>query len=192
MANMVETKQYKLTSACPMLMHNIRLSDPTYELCRKLKSLTSKRKKTDDDFAEMARLEWHGGLYVDNDGRVILPGENIEATLVGGAKKNRLGNQFLSAVFVEKAAVLEYDGPKDIDKLWADKRFVNTTSVRIQKNRIFRTRPIFPEWSAVVDVSYYPSVIDVSQVTEALRLAGVLVGINDWRPKYGRFSVEEI
>ena len=56
-----------------------------------LARLTSKRKKTLDDHREIGRVEWMGGLYLDEKLRPCLPGEVIEGALVSGAKKFKLG-----------------------------------------------------------------------------------------------------
>lgn len=49
----------------PLLTHNSQLSDPLNPWSKKLKSITSKKKKTDADHEEAARIEWKGGLYLD-------------------------------------------------------------------------------------------------------------------------------
>lgn len=57
--------------------------------------------------------------------------------------------------------------------------------------RVMRTRPLFPKWSAVVSITYEDSVLDRYGLLEILRIGGSQVGLLEWRPKYGRFMVEE-
>ena len=39
------------------------------KFAKAMKAITSKRKKTDEDYIELARLEFFGGLYADDQGR---------------------------------------------------------------------------------------------------------------------------
>ena len=55
-----------------------------------------------------------------------------------------------------------------------------------------RTRPRFHQWSIVTTVSYRPSAIDRSTLLEIARFAGAMVGVGDFRPRFGRFSVEAV
>ena len=45
------------------MMHNARLANPLDPLVQEIKKLTGKRKKTEDDLLQIARLEWEGGFY---------------------------------------------------------------------------------------------------------------------------------
>ena len=45
-----------LTGTSPLLMHNPQMVDPEFELNRAITAITNKRKKTDDDRREIARL----------------------------------------------------------------------------------------------------------------------------------------
>jgi uncharacterized protein with NRDE domain len=62
--------------------------------------------------------------------------------------------------------------------------------VKQQKNRIIRVRPRIPEWSISFTVEYDESVINGRDLEQAITEAGAIVGIGDWRPKYGRFTAE--
>jgi hypothetical protein len=53
-----------------------------------------------------------------------------------------------------------------------------------------RTRPIFEEWAANVEVMYNPDLVDKAEVIQWMEVAGYEVGLMDWRPKYGRFNSE--
>ena len=82
-----------------------------------------------------------------------------------------------------------YDGPSNVEKLWEDEKFRLTCLVRVQKNRVVRTRAMFPAWSATIVVNYDPKILNESDVREIVNTAGEC-GLCDWRPKFGRFSVE--
>lgn len=156
-----------------------------------MKSISGKRVKTDSDHEELARLEFFAGLYMGESGPVI-PAPNIDAMLLAAAKKSREGGLAQSGVFCEKDSPLTYSGPRTAEELWADERFRHTAIVRVQTARVVRTRPIFNEWTAKVVVQCEDSVVNPSRVDEWFHTAGRLIGLGDWRPKFGRFSVERL
>jgi len=185
-----KTLRFKVTGDAPLIMHNGSLANPLSQGAKQLKQVTSKKKKTDADFERMAEIEFKAGLYIDEDRGPVIPGENIEATIYNAAKITKEGKIAKSACFVPKAAVLQYDGPRDADGLWQDERFRNCVGVKVGMSRIMRTRPIFNEWSAVIEVEFEDSVVNQEQVERWVHSAGTQVGLCDWRPRCGRFTAE--
>jgi hypothetical protein len=185
-----ETINFKLTGLAPMIMHSGRLANPLDPATKALKVVTGKRKKTDEDHAEMARLEWIGGLYQDEDGNLGIPSENIEAMLIEASGAQRLKKQFKAGVFCEGFFPIDHDGPKDLKKLYETGNYSLTVQVRVMTARVMRTRPIFKKWSMNCAVSYFPQVVSRENVIDAMEQASMFIGIGDWRPRYGRFSVE--
>jgi hypothetical protein len=116
----------------------------------------------------------------------------INGVLINGAKKSREGLVAKSGVFSEGHADLVYDGPRTADELWEDESFRKVSLVRVQSNKVERTRPIFEEWSAEIVVNYEDTLVNVTRVEEWLAAAGTQVGIGDWRPQHGRFTVERL
>lgn len=174
----------------PLLMHNGQTADPMNKFARQLKAVSSKRKKTDEDYMEMSRIEWHAGLYVNDKGALVLPATIIEASILDGAKKAKLGKTFKSSVFVNDDAKLDV-GIK-IDKaadLWGNDRYRDVRGVRVGQARIMRTRPIFHEWECAVTVLFDDEQVDESEVRRAIVDAGGKCGVGDFRPKFGRFEV---
>lgn len=180
------------TGIRPLIMHNGQLADPLNKYSRQLKEITGKRKKTDADHEDMARVEFEGGLYWDEEAGPYIPSDAIEATICAGAKKSRIGKDVQAAVFVQDEVVkLEYDGPRTIDKLWKEPhRFVLRKAVRVTTSKVMRTRPMFPTgWSISFTVEYDENIVNESALRKSMIDAGSLVGICDWRPKFGRFIV---
>ena len=140
----------RFTSVSPLVMHNGELANPFNEFSRKIKKISGKRGKTEADLKEIAKLEFHGGLYTVN-GSVIIPGIAIEAMLKMAARKSKEGKKVETGLYVEDAK-LEYKGPQKANKLWNDKKFIFQTMVVVQRSRILRTRPIFPEWKATIQL----------------------------------------
>ena len=142
----------------------------------------------------MAKLEFFGGLYLNDDNQVIIPTRVLLGTGVAGAKKIKMGPQAKAGIIIDKDAVLEYPGMNggDIKKLYDDKSHVTQDLVVVQRNRIVRTRPIFNEWSVTIEVEFIPDIIQKERIVDLFDQAGLLCGLGDWRPQYGRFSVEEV
>jgi hypothetical protein len=187
-----KTLTYRITGDAPLIMHNGALANPLSAASKQLKQVTSKKKKTDADFERMAEIEFKAGLYMDEDSGPVIPGENIEATLYSAAKITKEGKIAKSACFVPKHAVLLYEGPRDADGLWQEEEFRNCVGVKVGMSRIMRTRPIFKDWSAVIEVEYEDSVVNEEQVDRWVNSAGTQVGLCDWRPRCGRFTAEKV
>lgn len=153
-----------------------------------MKKLTGKRDKTTADLDQLAKLEFIGGLYVNKELGIHLPDDVIESALNGGARKFKEGMQAKSGMYIMEHSKLIFDGPQEPEEMFADERFTFQKMVVIQRNRILRTRPIFKSWSADVVVSYETSVIDPEQIQKWFVPASQIVGLCDWRPKYGRFE----
>ena len=175
----------------PILFHNGQLADPLCEWTKRLKLITDKRKKTEEDYLEMAHLEWFGGMYTKNK-KPCIPGYVMEGALVSGAKKKRMGTQAKSGIFVDKDSLLEFDGWESLtlDDLWENKDFRLTQGVKIQKARIMRTRPKFDEWAVEFVITYDAEVLSEPDVKDIVETTGHHCGLCDWRPRYGRFRVE--
>jgi hypothetical protein len=186
----MKTVTFELTGVAPLLMHNGHLVDPTNSYAKQLKELTGKRKKTEADLLIMSEIEFKGGLYLDENLQVVVPGEVVEATIINGAKKSKEGTTAKMAMFVSGQYPLEYDGPKDVQQLWEDKRFVFVKPVKIGMSKIMRTRPIFKNWKVTIDVQYNEDLANLNQVKRWVKDAGEQVGLGDWRPKNGRFSAK--
>jgi hypothetical protein len=188
-------KFYRVTlrGQSPLIVHNGQLADPLNPFAKALKAANAKRKKTDADHAAIADIEWKGGLYVDADGRPIVPSRVLEAVIAKGAMRSKEGKSALSGMFVETDGVLRFRGDgRSIDEMQADPNFRITVGVRVGQSRVMRTRPIFHDWSLTFDVSVSTDVVtDAAQLRRWIESAGEYVGIGDWRPRYGRYLVSE-
>jgi hypothetical protein len=166
----------------------VNVLDP---LVREKKALTSKRKKTDEDLAQIARLEWEHALYHDSELGPYIPAQNIEAMLRDGAKLEKRGTDIVRGISViEPRIKLEYDGPRDLEKLWKAGTYADIRSVKQQKARIMKTRPIFPNWVIVPTIAYDTAVFNEPDIIRIAELAGRYVGLGDFRQRFGRFDVE--
>jgi hypothetical protein len=175
-------------------MHNGLLVDPMNPFQRRIKELARKgaKKLTDSDYEQIDRLKWEGGLYFDENVGPFVPNDNIEATILAGARKSRQGKETQAAVFVSDEIVkLDYKGPRTMEALYVDKRFQLRKRVTIGKAAVIGVRPMFPTgWSIDFEIEFDDSVINRKDVIKAMEEAGKLCGLGDWRPKFGRFVVD--
>lgn len=173
-----------------LLMHSARLSDPLNPITKQLKAVSSKRTKTEDDQEEMARIEYIGGLYFDEDLGPYIPGINVHRCLVEAGKLNKLGRHVERGVIVQDEMLpLGYRGPRDPDELYKDKNFVSRLSVGVTTSRVMRTRPQFRQWALEADLMVDTGQLDLHQISEIAEKAGKMIGLGDYRPRFGRFDV---
>lgn len=191
----------KLVGLAPQIQHNGELADPLNPWVRAMKKLHSKpaKQKTDDDINELYRLEFYGSLYTDKpiaptgnmDAKVVWPSANIEALIRDGAKKSRQGKQVQAGAFCQdEFFYLQYDGPKNVADMWDDGRFHFIRTAKVNNSRVRRSRPRFSNWSLEISITIMPDVVDEEVIRDSLTVAGQLIGLSDWKPKYGRFEVE--
>lgn len=183
---------YRLNGVSPLVMHNEQLCDPLNRWAKAVAEISSKRKKTEDDLREMSRREWMGGLYHSKELGVHVPERCLEAMLRDAAKKVKRGKDVTSALIVLDPAKLDHDGPDSPDELWDAGGYCLRASVSVNRSRVIRSRPRFPTWSLAFIVNYDETVLQASDIDGFLEMGGRLIGIGDWRPKYGRFTFEVI
>lgn len=196
--------EVKIKGAAGLLMHSGVLANPLNPIAKQMKQISSKRSKTDEDFALLSRLEWLGGLYttegidlsvsksdviVSGGGSVCVPGEVLESALIGAAKKHKLGPQAKAGIMIDGYFPLEFPhNKKPVSDLF-DLGYYDIRKVKVQQNSVMRTRPLFPQWSLGFTVQYLGDVISEDQILTALETCGRIVGLCEYRPKFGRFEV---
>lgn len=195
----------KLTGMTYLLIHNDQGADPLNIYSKKIKQISSKKKKTEADNEIMARLEWESGLYLF-DGQIKIPAENVERCIEEGGKKNKKGKDIRKFIQINDDFLsLKYNGeiikgilqPKSIDdipivnldKFFSD--FSDRRAVKIGKNKIMRTRPIFRDWSLVFELLYEEKSINKEEIILACEIAGREIGLCEHNiQRFGRFNVE--
>jgi hypothetical protein len=186
---MLSTKHFKVQGISPLMPKNGQTADPLNPFAQAMKKISGKRNKTEADYEELSRVEFMGSLYVDDKGHPCVPGENIEAMFKAAAKKIKKGQQAKCGVMSDGNWPILYDGPKDPEKLWLNKNFVDKRGVVINRVRVMRTHPIFKAWGLEFDITFDDEVLDAEDVDQIVDIAGRLIGLLDYRPKFGRFVV---
>lgn len=179
-----------LTGTAPLLMHGNGLADPISDDAKRMKRLSGKRTKTDEDHIAMRRIEFESSLYIDPEQGPYLPGPNIAKALLLAARIRRNGPKVeRGLILVSPVNPLQYDGPRDISGLWNNPKFRHTAPAKLNgKATIIRCRPVFAEWSCTATALLNPSVLPPDELADIANDAGQMVGVGDWRPWHGRFD----
>ena len=190
----MESMRVKLTGVAPLLQHNGRLADALDPATKAMKAASKAGGKgTDDGQEAIARAEFLGSLYWAGDAPFV-PGVALERALRDASSGVERGakKKFDAGVQVLDDAVLVYPGKqfKTPEALYESGNFTFRTSARVMAARVMRTRPKFDQWSAVFKVDYNPSLVNRDMLIATLTYAGNACGLGDWRPRFGRFSVE--
>ena len=191
--------EFRLTGETALLIHNVRLANPLDPIAQKLKELSARRKKTEEDYEELARWEFAGGMYLTPEKRPSIPNFVFLACLKSGARPFKLGKKLGLCLSVPELHLpLLYEGPGTWEELFelrdaeGGRPFVNQQMVRVQNNRVLRTRPVFQSWGLNVPVHIVNSGLTVGELDDVFEMAGA-IGLCDGRSiGYGRFRAERV
>jgi len=183
----------EITGTTPLLCHSISLADPDNPFAKEIATYTAKRKKTEDDRRAIERLEWFGGLYVE-DGRVVIPTANIRKSFIDAGKISKQGSQVSRALnFTGLNVPIVHGGPTEINQLYADASYSDRAAVGISGKRVMRVRPKFPRWALVATAYLLEDVMDPEDLRRIALRAGLAIGLGDNRTNgFGRFTVDVI
>lgn len=141
----------------------------------------SKAKKEDD-------LESY--VYRNGESNLCLPSEYLRMSIIGASKfRQDPRSPRKSAMDLFKAGVV---GLEDLCSLGiAQWDFVDRRRVMVQRNGITRQRPAMnPGWRVEIPLMVnLPEYISPAFLNEVVQMAGRLIGVGDFRPTFGRFSV---
>ncbi|CAJ5575860.1 Uncharacterised protein [Burkholderia pseudomallei] len=169
---------FELTGTSDMLMHRWN-NEAVDEKAKAAKN--SKAKKSDD-------IESY--VYRNDDGMVCLPGEYVRQAIIFAAKfRQDPRSPRKSAMDLYKAGVVSLT---DLASLGRDTwDYEDRRRVVVQRAGINRTRPAFKKgWRAEFDFMVLtPEYIEPTDLHAVLTRAGILIGVADFRPTYGRFGV---
>lgn len=178
-----------ITGTQPLLLHNSRLSNPLDPYARRMAEIHGKRKKTTEDYEELARREWLGSLYYEPDAGIYLPDGNIERALLDSARMSRQGKTIERGVFITTPRnTIMNVAPDALVKMADDENMRMLASVKVGMQRVMRCRPMLRTWAVEADGVVDETLLDPIELQRIAARAGRLVGLGDWRPRYGRFT----
>lgn len=169
-----------IRGTAPMLFHRWSNEDVAEKSAAKK---NSKVKKTDNLEAYISRNE---------DKLICLPSEYIRMALINSSKYDQHPQKpRASAYELFKAGILCTPELCVLNGGVSDWDYEDKRRVVIQRAAITRTRPAFKEgWHCDIEItSLLPDLIDHDFLYKALVRAGMLIGVADFRPTYGRFAV---
>lgn len=179
----------------PLIMHSCQCVNPLHPIAIELKKYTSKREKSEEDLLKISDLDWESGLYWNDEIGAYIPAENVEATIINGAKSFRKGTDIQKFCVVNSPYIpLSYGQNLTKEELKADYSFRDVRVMNVQRSKVVRTRPRFNRWTINFVLSYDEKKIDLETIKNAIEYAGAYIGLCDSRPKYGQFSavIEEM
>ena len=175
----------------PLIMHSCQCVNPLHPISIEMKKYTSKRKKTEEDQLIISDLEWEAGAYWKDGLGLYIPAENVEATIINGAKSFKKGTDVQKFCNVTDLYIpLDYGENLTKEELIHNYEYRDTRPMQVKRSRIMRTRPRFDKWRITFNMQYDESKIDLHTIVNALEYAGNYVGLCDSRPKYGKFSCD--
>lgn len=184
----MKTVQFTIESISPMLMHSDRTANPLNPQTKAIKAITGKRKKTDDDHYEIARLEFIASCYFN--GKWHIPAANFEAMLLASAKHFKLGTTIKQALLVpDDAEFIFADSKLKPEDLFHIDEYVDQRTVKVGTAKTIRTRPIFNSYKSIFTCWLDTDKMNTEQLIQIVENAGKYVGLGDYRPRYGRFQV---
>ena len=173
----------KIVGITPLLLHNGRTSNPLDPFAKKMKSLTSKRNKTEEDIEAILAVQWEAGLYWDDKIGVYMPSENLFAAFHKAAKKHKLGNKCSGLSFPDPIGYpIVAENSTDFSALKNDpnNKFVKT--VVVQKSKTISCRPIFHNWRLHFEIEFEKSMFDANEIKTFLLTLSNRVGLGVWTP----------
>lgn len=202
----MKTLKMQWTGIRPLVMSNpqtVNIVNPYAAESRRLGGLMkTARKKGDEDRLveleeEQRRNDFAASAYFDNDG-FYLPDTVILAVFKEAAKTVRKGKDIDRAVLMTEteARIVTRKKFKSLTEAFADENFRLETPAKIPPRTgalIWKCRCMIPTgWTLNFNLEFEDSLIAEKTIVEISGVAGALVGVGGWRPKFGRFITEVV
>jgi len=163
----------------------------------------SKPKTSDPDQAKMDDLQreqlyWRDKLYINSEGHVIWPSENVHQMLQDASKYwgQRIpgeGQKTYTDVIVKSVVCEDCDlgiTPDDPTIIPFGKS-VNGNPSKGKKSgaKVYKIRPMIRPWQGTFVMHVFDARLNPTVLMTILTYAGVYIGLSDWRPTFGRFEL---
>lgn len=183
----------------PMIIHNGRTANPLDPYAKKMKSLTSKRNKTEEDIEALLLVQWEAALYWNDEMGLYMPSENLYAAFFKAAKKHKLGPKCSAIAFPDPLGYpIITKNSKNLQLLTKDpeNKFIKT--VVVQRAKTISCRPIFNSWALNFELEFETATIDANEIKTILCCMAQRIGLGVWTggsPKpgtYGKFIIKSL
>ncbi|MFQ5622419.1 MAG: hypothetical protein ACE5FS_03385 [Paracoccaceae bacterium] len=176
-----------ISGVTPLLCHNF--TDAAQQ-----EATEGTRPSTNNDRGS-AREQAEALLYLDNNGRPVIPAANLLRAIIDAGTYFKVGRSKIttqrSSIVPACVAVDPIVLPIKSKHPWA----VDSRPVRMPATggRILRHRPMFEDWSLAFRIDLDPDLITPKLLRNLVDAAGKRVGLGDFRPfckgPFGRFVV---
>lgn len=183
----------------PLLIHNGRTASPLDLYAKRMKEITSKRKKTEEDIRNLLMIQWEASLYWDKEIGLYMPTENMLACTLKACKKHKMGPQVAGFVFDESIGFpILTKNHDNFESLKADEENKFIKVVSVQKAKTLSCRAVFNAWE--IKFSFYvdESIITFDEIKTVLSTMSQRVGLGVWTPShpkpgnFGKFLIKKI
>lgn len=195
----VDLMRVKIEGVTPMIIDNGQTANPLNSYAKKLKELTGKRNKSEEDIEKLLMVQWEAGLYWNDKIGLYMPNENMSAGFYKAAKKNKLGKSCSAVTFTDPLGFpIITKNHTDFQALKADPENKLQKIVVIQKAKTLSCRPIFKEWKMNFELEFENAEINPTDVKLILNTWSRSIGIGVWTPGsprpgvHGKFIIESM
>lgn len=153
-------------------------------------------KKATKKEAKDPRAEWHGGRYIDAQGRDCVSAIAIKSAIVDTASYiDGITKVLLRGSVIVLGDMLPIEFAPDADSPDGKSPYMREDMVRVGMGVAdIRYRPEYREWSCKVRIRHMANIISTQDVVTLLSTAGLVNGLGEMRPQktggsFGTFSV---
>ena len=185
----------RITGIEPLLVNNPQQVDPFNKFAKASKSITSKRKKTDEDLLAIRDIEIESKLYFNDEMGLWVPATWIIASIasLSWTKSKIKKAEIRSCVFVNQSKIkVFYKGiekVKTITDIVKNPEFHTLLNLKQGQVRIAKSAPIFHDWHFDFEIMFDDSVINGSDIKNLLEIGAKFGGFGDFRPTFGRAKI---
>ena len=148
--------------------------------------------------------EWIKGTYLNKEGQVVMPWDNIFACMFDGSKGYKKGKTAFTRIIYTSLAIADLEPLITIDsepitiEMIRNNDWLHAKGAVVTGRRIDRVRTAIPEgWEVNFSIVTKPNnVLSTEDIKAILDNAGTQAGLGDWRPSapkkpgpYGTFEV---
>lgn len=144
--------------------------------------------------------EWKKTIYTKG-GEIVQPSTHIIAALVKAASTFKIQGKrgktfkdiFNAYLFVEPEYIPHgIPIPDELDDDPDKQMYVDRRPVVVQRSRVVRARACIHEgWKLAFKITVIDDDLPVQVLNDALIMAGRIIGIGEYRPRFGRFMVSK-